>query len=429
MKPMFDELNALLGDIAIPPVVKVRQDFPDLQLPDVGGTLVKLLRDRNPDIKPGQRIAITCGSRGVDNYPLLVKTIVDYVKSRQASPVLIPAMGSHGGATAEGQIEVLRLYGITEEAMGAPVISSMEVVELGLSERGLPAYTDKNAYACDGVILLNRIKMHTGFRGKIESGLIKMASIGLGKQKGCDMIHFSGFDEMGENILAVGKLVFDKLNIICGVGLVEDSFGHTAEVRVLSRDEIFEKEPELLERSKDLMPQLYIDQADVLIAQLMGKNIAGSGLDSNILGRYNVKKPLGGPNFDIMGVLDLSDESEGNAMGMGMAEFATRRLYQKIDFIKGYTNAISATAVYSNRMPMILDSDKLVVQATIKFACRTDRMQTSMVYIYNTKQIEEIFMTRAALDLIPEKYRSRIEVLGDFQPVPFDEAGNLRLFV
>jgi len=422
------EIEKILSVVQIPDIVKVRQIFPKHALENVSETLTQKLVDKNIDIKPGQRIAITCGSRGIDNYTVLVKTIVDFVKSKGGQPVLIPAMGSHGGATAKGQAEVLERYGITEKTMGAPVLSSMEVVQIGTTDVGLPVYIDKNAYECDGIIILNRVKCHTAFRGKVESGLTKMLAIGLAKQKGAEMTHALGFDNMGKNILKVGEIALSKLNIICGVASIEDSSGSTAEVHVVYGNEIPEEEPKMLVRANEYMARFYVDQADALIIQSQGKEISGSGYDSNIIGRYNTPTHLGGPRFTAMGVLDLSDESENNANGMGAADFASRRFYNKIDFEKSYVNCLTSLAIFTNKMPVILETDKLVVQAAVKFSGKPDRSKVSLIFARDTKHIEYIYMSKAAIECVPEKFKNSIEVIGDFFPVPFDDEGNLILF-
>ena len=422
------EIEHILAPIELPEIVKVRQKFDDLELADPGKVLTQKLNDRGLDIKPGQRIAITCGSRGVDKYPLLIKTTVDFVKSKGGQPVLIPAMGSHGGATAEGQREVLIHNGITEEAMGAPILSSMEVVEIGTSDRGLPVYIDKNAYECDGIILLNRVKCHTAFRGAIESGITKMTAIGLAKQKGAEMTHILGFENMAQNILSVGRVTLSTLNIVCGIGTVEDAFGHLAEVHVLKRDEILEEEPKILKRANELMPRFYVDESDVLVMMEMGKDVSGSGLDSNLIGRYNVPGMTGGPRFRALCVLDLTDASNGNPNGMGQADFASGRFYKKMDPKLAYVNALTSTAIGTAKMPMILDTDKEVIQAAVKFSGKPDRKKASVIIGVSTHEMGEVYMSRAALDLVPEQFKDRIEVLGDFMRIPFDEEGNLRLF-
>lgn len=424
----MSEIQKILSRIPLPEVVRVHQKFDDLALKDPGDKLTALLNEKHPDILPGQRIAITCGSRGIDQYVTLVKSTVDYVKSRGALPVLIPSMGSHGGATPEGQAALVRHYGITEEFMGAPILSSMEVVEIGISKSGLPVYVDKNAYECDGIILLNRVKCHTAFHGPVESGLMKMLAIGLAKQRGAEMTHLLGFEKMSENIMAIGQVMLDKLNIVCGIGSVEDAFGHLAEIHVLSSEEIPEKEPEILKRANALMPRFYVDEADVLVMMKMGKEISGSGLDSNLTGRYNVPDISGGPKFRTLCVMDLSDESEGNANGMGQADFAPRSFYEKIIPEKAYINALTSTALYTAKMPMILDTDKQVLQAAVKFSNKPDQTTASVIIGVSTHEMGELYMSRSALDLIPEQFRDKVEIVGEFTSIPFDENGKLLLF-
>ena len=424
----MSEIEKILSRVSLPEIVRVRQKFDDLALPDPGGALAKQLNEKGPVILPGQRIAITCGSRGIDQYLTMVKTTVEYVKSKGAAPVLIPSMGSHGGGTAEGQTALLNHFGITEESMGAPILSSMEVVELGKSNDGLPVYVDKNAYECDGIILLNRVKCHTAFRGPVESGLMRMLAIGLAKQRGAEMTHLLGFEKMSENIRSIGQVMLEKLNIVCGIASIEDAFGHLAELHVLSAGEIPEKEPLLLKRANALMPRFYVDEADVLVMMKMGKEISGSGLDSNLTGRYNVPNISGGPKFRTLCVMDLSEESEGNANGMGQADFAPRSFYEKIIPEKAYVNALTSTALYTAKLPMILDTDRQVLQAAVKFSNKPDQTKASVIIGVSTHEMGELYMSRSALELVPEQFRDKIEVIGSFMPIPFDENGRLLVF-
>lgn len=424
----MSEIEKILSRIPLPEVVRVHQNFDDLALKDPGGNLTTLLSEKRLNILPGQRIAITCGSRGIDQYVTLVKSTVDHVKSRGAFPILIPSMGSHGGATPEGQAALVRHFGITEEVMGAPILSSMEVVEIGTSKNGLPVYVDKNACECDGIILLNRVKCHTAFHGPVESGLMKMLAIGLAKQKGAEMTHLLSFEKMSENIFSIGQVMLDKLNIVCGIATVEDAFGHLAELHVLHSDEIPVKEPDILKRANALMPRFYVDESDVLVMMKMGKEISGSGLDSNLTGRYNVPNISGGPKFRTLCVMDLSDESEGNANGMGQADFAPRRFYDKIIPEKAYINALTSTALYTAKLPMILDTDKQVLQAAVKFSNKPDQTTASMIIGVSTHEMGELYMSQAALNLVPEQFRDKVEIVGEFAPIPFDENGTLLLF-
>ncbi len=417
-------VSQMLLPYAIPPVAKTRQFFAALQLEDPTVQLLRGLEENCAPIRPGDRIAITCGSRGIDQYVTLVRTVVDFVRSKGAQPFLIPSMGSHGGATAEGQAEVLRRFGITEDAVGAPVISSMEVVQLGVTDRGLPVYVDKNAAAADGIILLNRVKPHTSFRGKYESGLVKMLAIGLAKQKGAEMTHFLRYENMAENIAAVGTIGLAKLPILCGVATIENGYSHLAELHVLKKEEILTKEPLLLRRAWELMPRIALDTIDVLIVCEIGKEISGTGMDTNIVGRFHTRAASGGPETVKLGVLNVTERSEGNANGMGLADFMPRHMYEQVDLETCYVNTLTSTEPSSTRIPMILANDKEVFQACIKLCGQVDPEDIRMVIIRSTKHLDEIYLSPAAVKaaVMP------LEVTEPFSPVPFDEEGNLRLF-
>lgn len=420
----MSEISKMLASHSIPKVAKVRQTFNNDLLEDVEGTLLRDLEETCAPIKPGARIAITCGSRGIDQYALLIKTVVSFVKSKGGQPILIPSMGSHGGATAEGQEEVLRRYGITEESVGAPVVSSMEVCEIGRTEKGLPVYIDKNACEADGIILVNRVKPHTSFRGRHESGLLKMLAIGLAKQKGAEMTHFLRFENMAENIIAVGTIGIQKLNILCGVCTIENGYNHVAELHVLRKEEILEKEPGYLEAAWKRMPRIALDTIDLLIVNEIGKEISGTGMDTNIIGRFHTQAASGGPDTIKLGVLNVTEKSEGNANGMGLADFMPKHMYDQVDFDATYVNTLTSTEPNSSRMPMVLANDKEVFQAGIKVSGQINEDDVRLVIIRSTKYLDEVYMSEAAVKaaVMP------IEVVSDYEEVPFDENGNLLLF-
>ncbi len=420
----MSEISKMLASHSIPKVAKVRQTFNNDLLEDVEGTLLRGLEETCAPIKPGARIAITCGSRGIDQYALLIKTVVSFVKSKGGQPILIPSMGSHGGATAEGQEEVLRRYGITEESVGAPVVSSMEVCEIGRTEKGLPVYIDKNACEADGIILVNRVKPHTSFRGRHESGLLKMLAIGLAKQKGAEMTHFLRFENMAENIIAVGTIGIQKLNILCGVCTIENGYNHVAELHVLRKEEILEKEPGYLEAAWKRMPRIALDTIDLLIVNEIGKEISGTGMDTNIIGRFHTQAASGGPDTIKLGVLNVTEKSEGNANGMGLADFMPKHMYDQVDFDATYVNTLTSTEPNSSRMPMVLANDKEVFQAGIKVSGQINEDDVRLVIIRSTKYLDEVYMSEAAVKaaVMP------IEVVSDYEEVPFDENGNLLLF-
>lgn len=427
LPPMKETFEKLLGHIELPQIVRVKQKFDNSILQNEADYLTNLLRAKNLNIKTGSRIAITCGSRGINKYTELLRAICDFVRSLGAEPILIPSMGSHGGATDAGQKELLAHYGITEESMNSKILSSMETICLGTTETGMPVYIDKNAAECDGIILFNRVKAHTSFAGTIESGLCKMTAIGLGKQKGAETIHSYGIENMSGNIKEVFTLASKKLNFVCGIATVENSYGKLREVHLWKKDEILSEEEKLLRHAYTLLPHFYTKGADVLCMQQMGKNISGTGLDCKAIGKYVFQIDLGGPRFKSLCVLDLCNDSDGSAYGMGMAQFATRRFFEKIDFTKGYINSITAKSIYSNQMPVIMDTDKLALQATVN-CLKLPGQETSMVFALDTEHMEDIYMTSGALANVPEGSKQFVETLGDFFPIPFDKDGNLTLF-
>ena len=419
----MSEINSILKDVRLPKVYKVKQKFEKEKIDDVRGDLIKKLNAKSWDIKKNQKIAITAGSRGISHYELLLKTIVDFVKSKGAIPFIVPAMGSHGGATAYGQEKMLKNLGIDKKTMGCEIISSMDVVKIGYAHDNLPVYIDKNAYRADGIIIFNRVKMHTSFRGKYESGLIKMISIGLGKRKGADAIHAERFEHMADNILACAKVSLEKLNIIGGVCTIENGYDEVADIFVLDKNEILQKEPQILQKSKSLMPRIYLDDIDVLIVKEIGKNISGTGMDTNVIGRFHTKAASGGPNITKVGILDLSNESLGNANGVGLADFATKKLYNKINFDYTYLNALTSTEPNSIKLPMILDNDELVIKACAKTCGILDSNKIKLVIIENTKNLNELYMSKVAYDSVVEK--NKVEIISNEKEISFDEEGNL----
>lgn len=424
----MSQINEILDNIKLPQIMKVSQTFDNTKLDDVEGDLNQKLIDKNikDKIKPGMKIAITGGSRGISFYKELMKTIVSFVKKCGATPFIIPSMGSHGGGTSEGQENMLKKLGITKESVGCEIISSMDVVEVGRTSKDLPVYIDKNAANADGIILLNRVKLHTSFRGKYESGLIKMMAIGLAKRKGADMTHFLRYENMAENLVEVGKIALNNLNIICGVASIENGYNEVADVFVLNKDEILQEEPKILEKSKRLMPRIYLDDIDVLIVNEIGKNISGTGVDTNIVGRFHTNAASGGPNTVKLGFLDISEKSGGNGNGMGLADFVSKKFFRKIDFESTYINAITSTEPNSVKLPLVLDNDKYVFQGCVKLCGVKNIQDIKLVIINNTKELDEIYMSKSAFENTVDK--SKVKKESELFDIPFDDEGNLDLY-
>lgn len=292
------KVSELLKDTRIPKMFRAVQTFPrEVILPEEIPAAVDREMEREEicsRIRPGMRIAITAGSRGIRNVDIITKAIVDFVKSRGASPFIVPAMGSHGGATAEGQKEMLAGYGITEEAMGCPIHSSMEVVELGYSERGRRVVLDKNAYEADGIIVSCRLKPHNAFRGAYESGPCKMMTVGLGKQVGASVVHDDGMDVIAQNIPTMAKVVLEKANILFAIPCIENAYDETCRIEAIPAEKILDREPELLKFAFANMPHLIVGEADVLVVDQVGKNFSGTGVDPNIAGTFSTPYASGG---------------------------------------------------------------------------------------------------------------------------------------
>jgi hypothetical protein len=418
-------IDTLLNNIPIPEMIQVVQTFDRPRIADIEGELARKLASSGVlgQVKPGQKIAITAGSRGIACLPRILKAISSEIKRAGGEPFLFPAMGSHGGATAEGQRDMLVGMGITEESVGAPIRSTMETVEIGRSDNGLPVHLDAYAHQADGIVVVNRIKPHVAFRGTCESGLMKMIVIGMGKQKGADICHDLGVGKMAENILSMGRMILAKANIICGVGILENAYHETAGLEVLGREEIPLREPLLLEEAWRLYPRIYFDRLDVLIIDEIGKDISGTGFDTNVVGRYHTPYVSGGPSITRIAVLDITRRSHGNANGLGIVDFTTRRAFEKFSFEKTYPNSLTSTVPISVKIPMVLKNDRQAIQAAIKTCNILDKTAVRLARIKNTVTLEEIAVSE---NLLPEVDANRnLKAQGKPYHLAFDDQGNL----
>lgn len=426
----MDIISQLLKDVPIPKMVEVKQVFPRPKVKNVQEELYGELENKKllSSIKDGQKIAITAGSRGIANLPLILKEIVKHIKSMGGDPFIVPAMGSHGGATAEGQLSMLNKMGISEEYVGAPIKSSMEVEVIGYTDNGLPVYIDKFANDADGIVIVNRIKVHTSFRGRFESGLMKMMTIGLGKQKGAEICHNLGFGGMAENIPAIGKVIIKKKNIPFAIGIIENAYDETARIVALDKEEIESEEPILLNESKSYMAKINFDKFDVLIIKEIGKNISGTGMDTNVVGRYHTQFASGGPKITKIAILDLTDKTQGNANGIGIVDFTTRKVFKKMKFDQTYPNAITSTVPDSVKIPMVLENDRLAILAAIKTCNIKDenKDKVRLIMIKNTKELDRIFISEGLINEAKDK--DNIELIGEPIDLEFDNNGDIKLF-
>ena len=419
-------IDDTLSVIPLPKLVKVREHFISDRIEEASAVLTAQLEALSScrEIKAGERIAITGGSRGIDRIDEITKTVCNFLKTKGAIPFIVPAMGSHGGATAEGQKEMLATFGITEEAMGVPILSSMETVEIGHTHDGRPIYMDRNAHEADGIVLINRIKAHTSFRGKYESGLMKMMAIGLGKQKGAQNYHQTGFKAFPAIIEEVGNEVIRLEKIKFGVALIENGYNKLCKIECIEAAGIPAREEELLKESYKTLPRPFFRSIDAMIVKEIGKNISGTGHDPNVTGRYNNEHFKGEIHTEKLGILELTDKSHGNANGVGMGDFITKKLFDKIDLEQTYPNSLTSTAATTSKIPIILPNDKRVIQACIKTCCITDYTKVRMAILKNTKDLEIIYVTE---NLAEKAKKAGMEIVGEALEIPFDDHGNMLL--
>ena len=411
-----------------PEMYRVRQVF---DAPRVGNLEEALNREmasiRARDlIKPGARIALTAGSRGIAHIDHILRHLVQTVRQKGGHPFLLPAMGSHGGGTSVGQVEVLKSLGVTEESTGAPIVSSMDVVEIGKSRFGFPVMVSKPAAEADGIIVVNRIKPHTEFEGPIESGLIKMMAIGMGKHRGCFEVHKQAVQYGYRDVIPeIGGVILSKLPILFGLGIVENIYDETAVIRAVLPSRFVEEEKELLSLAKKLMARLPFDKIDVLIVDQMGKNISGTGIDTNVIGRimFIGEREPEKPKITRIVVLDLTEASHGNAVGIGLADYITQRLVKKLDLSALATNAITAMTPEKGRIPIAMPTDQAAVDAALDTIGSIPPQEARVVHIRNTLEMGELEVSKAFL---PEmEGRTDLEVWKHLGPLSFDVTGRI----
>lgn len=411
-------------DIKLPRVFKARQLFSRERLDDIEGTVQKEIGKLSlPDLK-GKRIALTAGSRGVANQARILKAVADVLKAKGAKPFIVPGMGSHAGATAEGQKDFIAGYGVTEEYVGVPILSSMDVVQLGTTKSGIPVFCDKNAAEADYIMPVHRIKPHTDFKGEIESGPCKMLVIGLGKHKGASYIHNLGFSVFANLIPEAAGVFFDTGKILAAVGIVENAYDETLLIEAMATKDIIAREKVLLAKSKKVMAQFYMDAIDVLVIEEIGKNISGAGMDSNIVGA----PASGEPGFQTIpirrvAVLGISELSHGNGTGLGMAHLVTIDFMKQLDIAATYINSITSRVIEGARIPLVANSDEDAIKIGIFCGMGIDQKNPKIVQIVNTLELGDIVMSEAYLPLI--KGDKRFEILSEPAPMRFDAKGRL----
>lgn len=430
---MFESLRIKIEgglDIPLPKMMPIQQKFQISKLDNLIETIHHEFskEDVQAKIKPGMKVAIAVGSRGIHNLQEIVTSVVREIRRLGGEPFIVPAMGSHGGATAEGQIQILSDYGIVESNVGCPIHSSMDTVQVGQLAHGVPLYFDKHAFESDAIVVVGRVKPHTDFKGTVESGLQKMIVVGLGKHKGASFIHSLGFDQFHRVIPEAGEALIEKTNIALGVAIIENARDETAEIVVVPAERICSLEPELLERSKQAMPRFLLDKIDVLMIDEIGKDISGSGMDPNIVGRTGsgLTEGFQAPPIQKIFVRDLTEKTHGNASGIGIADIITVSLFNKIDFGYTYANCITSTALAGAKIPVVIRSDQEALAVAIKTCNRVTLESVKMAWIKNTLEMEHIYVSETYRDSI--EGRGDIVINGDPIPLEFDPEGNLKSF-
>jgi hypothetical protein len=415
--------------VDLPRIQLVRQTTPQPAIGDVAGAVRQAwLSSRTAKrIKPGMRIAVGCGSRGIANILTLARATVDALKELGAKPFVVAAMGSHGGATPEGQRELLASYNLDEAHLGVPVVTDMDAVNIGTNAWGQPVWWDKNALAADGVVTVSRVKPHTDFRGKFESGILKMLVIGLGKQRGADQVHSYGTRGLRDMIPESGKVVLAKAPFIGGLAVLENAKEETALVEVVDRDDLYEREPVLLERASKMMGRLPFKGTDVLVIGETGKNYSGAGMDPNVIGRMLVEATpeaeTNDPRIVRIAVLDVSPESHGNATGIGLADITTTRAIAAIDPVPFRMNNFTARSLWRSKLPFDFATDREVLERCIETCWQPEFEKVKFCVIPNTLEVAELWVSAPlAADL---KGQSHLEFVGEPIALPFDVRGNL----
>ncbi|HEX2184883.1 MAG TPA: DUF2088 domain-containing protein [Chloroflexota bacterium] len=432
MDALLDQVTELHCEAPLPSMVRVRQHFDAPVLESIEAGVRAQLRLLEGKIRPGMRVGITAGSRGVANIAAILRATGDVVRELGGRPFIIPAMGSHGGATAEGQVEVLAGYGVTEATTGLSIVSSMAVRQIGTlgdaGDAGPAVYLSETALEADGLIICNRVKPHTDFRGPIESGLAKILAIGLGKHQGAKTIHAFGTRGLAHWMPRAARLIVGSTNVLCGLAILENAYDQTARVVGVPPEAIgAEGEAALLQEAGRLMASLPFDEIDVLIVDEIGKNVSGTGMDTNIVGRMMIDgvPEFRRPHARIVVVLDLAEASHGNGIGTGLADVMTVRAARKLDLRTSYINALTSGigGVQRVKLPMFLPSDVDAISAGILCCGRGDPAQARVVRIKNTLEIGELEVSESLLEEV--RANSRLEVIGAAQRLPFDAEGNL----
>jgi hypothetical protein len=412
----------------LPPFTPVRQ----VQVQPVVADIAKEVREQwsrsslPRRVRPGQRVAVAVGSRGIANVALMVRTTLDVLRDLKVEPFVVAAMGSHGGGTAEGQRELLAEYGISQAALGVPVKTDMATVQLGCNSWGEPVFWDKNAFEADAVVTISRVKAHTDFRGRYESGIVKMLGIGLGKRDGAAQHHRWGLRGLAEMLPESVKVIVEKTKFVAGLAILENAKEQTAVIRAIDRENLFDEEPALLEQAKAIMGRLPFAELDLLVIGEIGKNYSGAGIDPNVVGRLLIEgePETFNPKITRICALDLSPESHGNGTGVGIADLTTDRLLAQIDPVPFRMNNLTACFLLRSKLPIGCSTDQECIEAGIATCWQPDRTKVRMAIIPNTLEVADLWISPSLVPLA--KANRDLAIHGEAQAIPFDNAGNLQ---
>jgi len=416
-------LHELLDAVPMPLVARVHYDMvTPPALADLDALVSEQVYAARSSIAPGQRIAVGVGSRGIARLPEIVAALVRSLRDLGADPFIIPAMGSHGGATAEGQREVLHSLGVTEERVGAPIQAQMETVQVGVTPDGTPVRLDRLAATADGIVFVARVKPHTSFRGPYESGLAKMIAIGFGKQAGASACHAEGFGQMHRHVPALAAVALARAPFKFALAVLENAYDQPFKVELVPADLILAVEPALLDEARAAMAHIPFDQLDVLVIDRIGKDISGDGADPNVTGCYPTPYASGGPSVGKQVVLDLTEATHGNASGLGTADFTTLHAARKMSLATMYANALTSTVARPVAMPMVLPSDRLALAAAL-LTCNVVGREKRLMRVEDTLHLSRFWVSAALLDEVQANRQLQVE--GLLLPPHFDDTGDL----
>ena len=414
--------------MSYPEVIKIKQQLDEIKIPDLDSHIIAELDKTKmaAQLKPGSKVAISVGSRGITDIVTIITYVVNWIKAHGGDPFLVPAMGSHGGATAEGQTQILEDYGLLESKVGAPIVSSMEVTHLGETTSGIPVMLDRNACNADHIIVLNRVKPHTEFYGKIESGLMKMIVIGLGKHEGTIMAHRYAVKYGYERTLTeIGLHALKNAPISLGLAIIENGYGQTAQITGVEPEAFLETEKKLLDVARNKTPKLPFDELDILIVDECGKEISGTGMDTKVLGRImNIyEEELNHPKITRVILRDLTEKTHGNAIGVGLADFVTRKVADKIDYRSTYINSVTAITPEKARLPIVCENDREAVDFAVATAGPVDSDTVRIAWIKNTSKLSEMWISQGLIN--EAKKNKAIKIVSDGYPMRFEGDGSL----